>query len=69
MTKIEIGNLIRQRRDHLTLKQEDVAEMAGISSKFIYLIEQGKGNASLDTLQKIFEVLGLEIIVDIKRVE
>jgi DNA-binding XRE family transcriptional regulator len=42
--------------------------MAGISPKTIYLLEQGKGNASLDTLQKIFDVLGLEMSVRIKKV-
>lgn len=66
MKKEQIGNIMQSRRDFLLLKQEDLAEMAGISSKTIYLLEQGKGNPSLDTLQKIFEILGLEIDVNIK---
>jgi len=60
--------LIAQRRDVLLLKQDDVAEMTGISSKTIYLIENGKGNPSFQTLQKILGVLGLEIFVDLKKI-
>ena len=68
MNKKQLGNIIQNRRGFLSVKQEDLAEMAGLSPKTIYLLEQGKGNASIDTLQKIFEVLGLEIQVKIRKV-
>lgn len=67
MTKEEIGHVIQKRRNYLSLKQEDLSEMTGITSKTIYLIENGKGNPSIDTLQKLLEVLGLEIFTDIKK--
>jgi len=67
MNKTEIGHIIQKRRDSLSLKQEDLSEMTGITSKTIYLIENGKGNPSIDTLQKLLEVLGLEIVIDIKK--
>lgn len=67
MTKDEIGHIIQKRRDFLSLNQEDLSEMTGITSKTIYLIEKGKGNPSIDTLQKLLEVLGLEIVIDIKK--
>lgn len=66
MSKKEIGELIQKRRTFLYLKQEDLAEMSQISPKSIYLLEQGKGNPSIDTLNKIFEVLGLEFLIRIK---
>jgi transcriptional regulator with XRE-family HTH domain len=69
MNKVEIGRIMQKRREKLCLKQEDVAEMTGITSKTIYLIETGKGNPSIDTLTKLTEVLGLEIVVDIKKIE
>jgi DNA-binding XRE family transcriptional regulator len=69
MDKVEIGRIMQKRREKLDLKQEDVAEMTGITSKTIYLIETGKGNSSIDTLTKLTEVLGLEINVDIKKIE
>ena len=67
MTKIEIGDIIQKRRNALSLKQEDLSEMTGITSKTIYLIETGKGNPSLDTLQKLLEVLGLDLFINIKK--
>ncbi|MBI3883777.1 MAG: helix-turn-helix transcriptional regulator [Sphingobacteriales bacterium] len=67
MDKNTIAHIIQERRDYLLLKQEDLAEMTGVTSKTIYLIESGKGNPSLDTLQKILEVLGLSLSVQIKK--
>jgi DNA-binding XRE family transcriptional regulator len=69
MNKLEIGKTVQKRREKLSLKQEDLAEMTGITSKTIYLIETGKGNPSINTLTKLIEVLGLEINVSIKKIE
>lgn len=69
MEAIEIGILIQQRRNELALSQEDVAEMTGVTTKTIYLLENGKGNPSLSTLQKIAAVLGLELRLGIKKIE
>ena len=67
MNKLEIGQLIEERREKLGLNQGDLAEMTGITTKTIYLIETGKGNPSIDTLQKLLTVVGLEMIVQIKK--
>lgn len=66
MNQVEIGQLIQQRRVGLSLKQEDLAEMTGITTKTIYSIENGKGNPSISSLSKLFEVLGLEMMVQVK---
>lgn len=66
MDQLEIGRIIQQRRVGLSLNQEDLAEMTGITTKTIYLIENGKGNPSLSTLKKLLEVLGLDIHVSVK---
>ncbi len=63
-----IGHIIQQRRADLSLLQEDLAEMTGLTTKTIYLIENGKANPSLTTLCKLFEVLGLEMKIAIKKV-
>lgn len=63
----EIGSRIENRRISLGLKQEDVSEMSGITVRTLYKIEQGKGNPAFDTLNKLCEVLGLEIKVDIRK--
>jgi len=69
MNKQEIGHIILKRRQNLSLKQEDLSELTGITSKTIYLIENGTGNPSLETLEKIAAVLGLEIKMQIRAVE
>jgi DNA-binding XRE family transcriptional regulator len=69
MTIGEIGTIIQQRREILFLKQEDLSEMAGVTTKTIYMIEKGKGNPSVLTLQKLFSILGLQMNVQVKRTE
>ncbi|WP_162923513.1 helix-turn-helix transcriptional regulator [Arachidicoccus soli] len=39
-----------RRREFLSLKQEDLAEMAQVTIKTIYMIESGKGNPGFGTL-------------------
>lgn len=67
MNTQEIGNIIQKRRQALSLKQEDLSEMSGITTKTIYSVENGKGNPSIDTIQKLLEILGLEISVEVKK--
>ncbi len=62
----QIGQLIEQRRKILNLKQEDVSEMTGINTRTIYQIETGTGNPSFATLEKLADVLGLEVKLQMK---
>jgi transcriptional regulator with XRE-family HTH domain len=62
----KIGKIIQERRDYLNLTQKDVAEMAGITFKSISEIELGIRNPSINTLNRILDVLGLELSVQIK---
>ncbi len=66
---LDIGKIVQERRSELRLKQQDLAEMAGVTIKSIYAIENNKGNPTLEVLKKVFNVLGLEIIIQIKSVE
>lgn len=68
MNPEEIGLLITKRREFLQLRQEDLAEMSGVAIKTIHLIESGSGNPSIITLEKIATVLGLELLLQIKKV-
>ncbi|WP_424495316.1 helix-turn-helix domain-containing protein [Salinimicrobium sp. GXAS 041] len=63
-----IGRLIQQRRDHMRITQEQLAEMADIGIITLYKIETGKANPTLQSLQKITDVLGLEITLQIKKI-
>ncbi len=66
MNNQQIGKIIQERRDYLNLTQKDVAEMAGITFKSISEIELGIRNPSINTLNKVLDVLGLELLVQIK---
>lgn len=68
MNLFEIGKLIQERRSSLRIKQEDLAELAGITAKSVYMLESGKGNPSYSTLAQILAVLGLDITVHIKKI-
>ena len=63
-----IGKLIQQRRDHMRITQEQLAEMADIGIITLYKIETGQANPTLLSLQKITDVLGLEITLQVKKI-
>ena len=61
-----LSDIVKERRTRLNIMQADLAEMAGVSLSTVKDIERGKGNPSLKTLEKILEVLGLEIVCRIR---
>lgn len=64
--KEKIGITIKKRRKELNMEQVDVLDYAEIGSTTLSRLEKGKANITLDTLQKIVEVLGLEVIIRVK---
>lgn len=58
---MELKDIMKQRRETLSLTQQDLAEMAQVGFATIKDIERGKGNPSLNTIKKILVVLGIEI--------
>jgi HTH-type transcriptional regulator/antitoxin HipB len=50
---------LRDRRRALGLRQSELAELAGVSTRFIGEVENGKQTIRLDKLQALLEVLGL----------
>jgi len=63
---MEYGNLIKERRILLGLTQQDLSDYTGLSVRIIKSIEAQQGNPSLNTLEKIAEILGLEITMKVK---
>ncbi len=61
-----IGLAIKTRRKELQMQQADLQEYAEIGSTALSNLEQGKANISIDKLEKILEVLGLELIIKVK---
>jgi transcriptional regulator with XRE-family HTH domain len=64
----EVGKTIRQRRKALKITQPHLAELAGISVNSLYKIERGEANPTLDLIDKITGVLGLEVKLEAKKV-
>lgn len=60
--------IIKERRVLLGLTQQDLSDYTGLSVRFIKRIEAGKGNPSIETLSKMTEVLGLEIVIKVKEI-
>ena len=54
-------DIMKQRRETLSLTQQDLAEMSQVGLATIKDIERGKGNPALSTVMKILDVLGIEI--------
>ena len=52
---------VRTRRAALRLSQQDLADMAGVSERFVRFVEQGKPSVQLDSLLAVLETLGLEL--------
>ena len=58
---LELMDIMKQRRETLSLTQQDLAEMSQVGLATIKDIERGKGNPALSTVKKILDVLGIEI--------
>ncbi len=67
MTIQEIGMAIKTRRQVLGIIQPDLAEMAQVSINSLYKIERGEANPSVKVLNKLAEVLGMELSLSIKK--
>ena len=54
---------IKHARHKARLSQEELAALASISRRPIYLLESGKGAIKLETLIKILDALGLALTI------
>jgi len=57
---------IKERRKVLQVSQETLAELSGVGLRTLKQFESGKGNPTLLTLQKLADVLGMELCLKIK---
>ena len=68
MTLSNLIGFIKERRKILNVTQETLAEISGVGLRTLKQLERGKGNPTLETLQKICDALGLEIKLEIKNI-
>lgn len=62
-----LGKAIKQRRKALKITQPDLAQLAKVATNTLYKIERGQANPTLDIIEKIAEVLGLELKLEVKK--
>lgn len=60
---LDLAGTIRTRRRELNLTQEDLADLAQVSERFVRSIEAGKKTVQLDKVVEVLAVLGLELAV------
>ncbi len=66
MNILDISNIVKKRRKLLGLDQREFSDIIGVAVHTISDIESGKGNPTLETLSKVCEPLGLELIVRVR---
>lgn len=57
---------IKERREMLKITQEILADLSGVGLRTIKQLESGKANPTFRTLQEIADVLGLELVLQVK---
>lgn len=62
-----LGETIKSRRKELRITQPHLAELAQISTNTLYKLERGQGNPSLDILNKLAEVMGMELKLEVRK--
>lgn len=63
----ELGNTIRGRRKTLGITQKHLAELAEVNTNTIIRIESGKINPTIEVVNSIAEVLGMELSISVKK--
>lgn len=63
----EIGKSIKFRRKALKITQPDLAQLAKVATNTLYKIERGQANPTMDVIEKIADVLGFELKLEIKK--
>lgn len=64
----DIIQTVKRRREMLQVTQEELARLSGVGLRTLKQFESGKGNPTLLTIQKIADVLGLEIGLNVKKI-
>lgn len=66
-TAMDIGTIIKERRALLEISQQDLSAYSGVGIATIKDLERGAGNPSIKTLKKVLDVVGLEMVLQVKQ--
>lgn len=67
MHQDELIKILKERREALKVTQEYLAELSGVGLRTLKAIESGKGNPTIQTLNKLADVLGLELKLEVRK--
>jgi HTH-type transcriptional regulator / antitoxin HipB len=59
-----LGDEVRRRRLELGLHQDELAALAGVSTRFVHTLEQGKPTLHLDKVLAVLSQLGLDLVLE-----
>jgi y4mF family transcriptional regulator len=59
-----IGARVRRAREQLGMRQDELALAAGVSTRAIHQIENGKPTSRLDTVFPVLAALGLKFRIE-----
>ncbi|MBX2929014.1 MAG: helix-turn-helix transcriptional regulator [Saprospiraceae bacterium] len=63
----ELIQTIKERRQVMQVTQETLAALSGVGLRTLKQFESGRGNPTLHTVQKLADVLGMELCLKIKK--
>ena len=62
-----LGQTIRTRRKFLKITQEELADIAGVGVNTLIKMERNEGNPTLSVIEKVLDVLGMELNATVRR--
>jgi y4mF family transcriptional regulator len=68
MLIMELGNTVKARRKILGITQAHLAALAGVNTNTIIRIENGKINPTIQVINSIADVLGMELTLTVKKI-
>ena len=69
MHQDELMKTLKERREALGLTQEHLAELAGVGLRTLKAIESNKANPTFVTLDKLSDVLGMEVKLEVRQIK
>ena len=58
---------IKERRETLKITQETLADLSGVGLRTLKQLEGGKANPTFATLSELADVLGMELVLQVKQ--
>lgn len=63
----DLRSVVQEIFDNISLTQQQIADAIGVTQPFIHRIKTGKNLPSLETLAKLAELAGGEVVIEFKK--